>query len=81
MPKLVAPTDQSKGSKYEQQNHSSTTVYYKIKAYLCKWEANHEKLFIFRIQEKVNQKNCIGIIAKILENKACSTLDKKYVPP
>lgn len=38
-------------------------------AHLSKWEANHKKLFISWIQKKVNQEDCIRIVAKILRHK------------
>ena len=40
-----------------------------VLAHLSKREANHKKLLIPLIQKKVNQEDCIGIVAKILRQK------------
>lgn len=39
-----------------------------LKAYLCKGKANHEKLFILRIEKKINQEDCVGVVAKVLSH-------------
>jgi hypothetical protein len=37
--------------------------------YLCKREANHEKFFIFRIEENHYKEKGVGIVAEVLQKK------------
>lgn len=45
------------------QKRSSSTARFD---YLCKWEANHEKLLVPRTKQEHNQEDCVGIVAEIL---------------
>lgn len=71
MPMLTAPAVLSKWDKSGQVNQFPIKVQSTpgLHTHLSKRETNHKKLFIPWIQKKVDQEDCIGIVAKILRDK------------
>lgn len=71
MPMLTAPAVLSKwDKKWTSKSFSNKGAETPgLLAHLSKWETNHKKLFIPWIQKKVDQEDCIGIVAKILRHK------------